>query len=74
MKSDSEDEEDDAMHGAFMGCADLTELVIENGVEALGSESFMGCASLVGVVLTESLAEIGWLASTRGLEEVEANE
>jgi len=47
------------VHAAFANRGDITEVVIPEGVNALGPSVFMNCTGLTQVTLTQSLREIG---------------
>ena len=44
---------------AFMGCGNLTSVIIPEGVENIGDEAFRGCVSLRCVSLPNSITSIG---------------
>ncbi len=44
---------------AFIGCTDLTSVVIPQGVTTIENVAFAGCSGLVDVVIPDSVSEIG---------------
>lgn len=44
---------------AFMGCTELTEVVIPEGVTSIGNFAFDGCSSLESITISESVTSIG---------------
>ena len=47
------------LHGAFSGCAGLTEITLPLGVTEIGSMAFSGCAGLTKITLPLGVTEIG---------------
>ena len=46
-------------HGAFSGCANLTNVTIGINVSSIGSTAFFGCASLANFMIGSSVTSIG---------------
>lgn len=44
---------------AFMGCTELTEVVIPEGVTEIGMWAFSDCTALTGITLPSSVTDIG---------------
>ena len=47
------------LHGAFSGCAGLTEITLPLGVTEIGSEAFSGCVGLTKFTIPTSVTSIG---------------
>lgn len=57
---------------AFMGCTELTEVVIPEGTTSIGERAFYGCSGLTSVTIPDSVTEIGEeaFANCTGLTEM----
>ena len=44
---------------AFVGCVNLTDVMIPNSVESIGNSAFSGCKALTDVVISGSVTSIG---------------
>ena len=44
---------------AFLGCSDLTSLVIPEGATSIGQGAFSGCSSLTSLIIPEGVISIG---------------
>jgi len=46
--------------GAFLGCTNLTEITIPDGVTHIGDGAFCGCSGLTAVTVPASVTDVGW--------------
>ena len=49
-------------YGVFDSCANLTTVVIEEGVQRIGENVFFGCSALNSIIIPSSVTEIGHYA------------
>ncbi len=49
-------------NGAFLGCRDMTDVIIGNSVSIIGNNAFMDCAQLACITIPESVTQIGDMA------------
>ncbi len=54
----------DILHGAFMGCQDLTSITIPDSVTTIGAYAFNQCSNLTTITFQATTAE--WEAITKG--------
>lgn len=43
----------------FYGCTGIAEVVLEDGIDAIGSDAFNGCSNLLDITIAHSVASIG---------------